>query len=510
MSSSRLNKETGRIRSYSAFGRSTFDRDIDVHSTKEVDKLIKHIHTMEYHKIRPTHAIPGVIERLLNVEENRTRSRIKSSSHHKIKKKNKEIREVKKVVNPLDNGPGAAHYSPNFDSILSKSPKHRFQKAEFEPIKKVSNLECCTMSEMLNQWSTQIRRYNFQQPTDTSSSRKLSHTQKVKSQVSKTENENENEGDEDNEMAKTQPVKSERKTVRPPPDAPLPPKPESKVPGLISSEANRSSFLRHEETPGPSDYQKIVFSSIPLNVPSFENQAPRPTSTPQDAHMIRDIGNNIDAIKKRTAQCIPFDKQSSREPKKKRDEDIWLQIEAEQARIIENLKKDGNVIRIKKKKEKPPFKLQTGKPEHPFEHIMRKENEPAEPLHVEKSLKALDRPVSSFDISTPAESSDRMVYRQSDAPDVIYSDVNEQYKNTIPRPASPVPIARTVTRHPPYYYMPKPCGQGLYNPAVTSLSNKRTVNFDLMGERQFMLDSPGSMRKKTASGIPPPLEGSDL
>ena len=53
--------------------------------------------------------------------------------------------------------------------------------------------------------------------------------------------------------------------------------------------------------------------------------------------------------------------------------------------------------------------------------------------------------------------------------------------------------------------MPKPCGQGPYNPAGTSFDNKRSVNISKMADRQLMLDSPSSLRKKTVTGIPPPL-----
>lgn len=481
-----------RQQSLSAFAQSTFERDIMPTSEDDVDRILKQIHKIDNGKLKHRQKIPSYVDRLLKNEEGRTRSRVKSANNQKIKKQFREIREVKKVTNPLGDGPSAVHYSPNFESILSSPPKHHFQKAERNPAAK-ANLEVCTMGEMLKQWTGQLRRINFENPnaTPTKSKRNRNDISNIQSTT---------------DLNSTLP---ERTTVRPPPDTPPPPKPPSKVPGLISGEANRDSFLYHSYNPGPSEYQTVsgINPKRTKITSDFGQQASRPTTAKASTATIHDVGKNIDSIKPRTAQCIPFDKQSSRFPSKKKDDSIWEEIEAEQERIINTLKTEEQKKEVKKKT-KEPFQLQTSNPKHPFEHIMRKETEPSQLLDVEGNLKTLDRPVTSLDISTPAESEDRTIYRRSDSPDVFYDNVNEQYQSTIPRATSPVPIARTVTRHPPYYYMPKPCGQGLYNVPSTSMSTKRTIHFDKMGERKYMLDSGSNIRKNNGKYMPPPLENS--
>ncbi|KAK8890175.1 hypothetical protein M9Y10_034943 [Tritrichomonas musculus] len=482
-----------RQQSLSAFAQSAFERDIMPTSEEDVDKILKQIHKIDNGKVKHRNKIPSYVDRLLNNEEGRTRSRVKSANSPQIRKQTREIREVKKVVNPLDGGPSAVHYSPNFDSVLTSQPKHQFQKAERNPTAS-ANLEVCTMGEMLQQWSGQLRRINFENPTKA--------TPTKKKRINNWNNSVSSTSDLNDKLP-------ERTTVRPPPDTPPPPKPQSKIPGLISGEANRDSFMYHEYNPGPSQYQTNLTSTLkrPRTGLDFGSQASRPTTTIASTATIHNVGANIDATKPRTAQCIPFDKQSSRFPSKRKDDSIWEEIEAEQERIINSLKTE-ETKKEEKKKTKEPFMLQTSNPKHPFQHIMRKETEPSQLLDVEGNLKTLDRPVTSLDISTPAESSDRTIYRKSDSPDVFYNDINEQFKATIPRATSPVPIARTVTRHPPYYYMPKPCGQGLYNVPSTSMSTKRTIHFDKMGERQYMLDSSFNTRKNTGKCIPPPLENS--
>ena len=489
----------------SSFGKSAFDASLQTNA--DVDKIIQNIHAIENMRLRTNYTIPDVVERLLNPNDTKPRSRIRSTGSHKIRKRGREVREVKKLSSPLDNIPSSAHYVPNFDSVLAVSPGYKFKKAEIEKVKKVSNLDNSTMNEMVKTWNNQLRNYNFQQEKRKKESPKNHLYQNDTNQ----ENVNEGQIETPKKMSKADRYmnlnyRPQRPTVRPPPDAPPPPKSKKQTPGLISSEAKRDSFFKQDMTPGPSDYQKIEFLVAPNKASSFNMQASRPSSIPKEARVLRDVRSNIDAIRPRTVQCVPFDKQSSREVHVNNNDSIWKEIEAEQARIIESLCGTDQNKKKNVKKAKQPFALQTPKPEHPFQHIMRKETEPTEFLDVERSLRTLDRPVSSFNMSTPSEKHERTLYRKSDAPDVLYDNVNEQFKNTIKNPGSPVPIARTPTRHSPYYYMPKPCGQGLYNPAVSSLDTKRTVSFSLMGERQYMLEAQGSFRKKTVDSIPPPLD----
>lgn len=479
-----------RDKSLSSFGKSQFERDIMQTREEDLDSILKQVHTIENEKYKQSQAPPGVIERLLGNEE-RIRLRSSNSNRSQVRKKSRVIRQVKKVDNPLDNIPSAAHYSPKFDSVLKKNPKHRFQMSEFNQIS-TSEFENLTMGEMLYQWNRQIRRINFQNPTKEDIDNHYINKTRLNNQVT--------------EYADVQyNTIPDRKTCRTPVTAPPPPKPESKIPGIISAPAIRDSYFKREVSPGPSDYQSTtIFSQNMKKVTDFSTQASRPPTEENRSYAIRDVRKDIDSTKPRTQQCIPFDKQSSREPQKKNKDAIWKEIEAEQERIIESLAKP-EVKPKAKKKAIEPFALQTPNPEHPFGHLMRKETEPSQFLDVEGNLKHLDRPVTAFSIAAPAQSSDRMVYRISDAPDVMYDHVMDDFKNTVPRATTPVEIARYPTRHSPYYYMPKPCGQGPYNPAGTSFDNKRSVNMFKMADRQLMLDSPSSLRKKVATGIPPPI-----
>ena len=246
-----------RQQSLSAFAQSAFERDIMPTSEEDVDRILKQIHKIDNGKVKHRQKIPSYVDRLLNNEE-RTRSRVKSANNPKINRQFREIREVKKVTNPLGDGPSAVHYSPNFESVLSSPPKHQFQKAEKNPTAS-TNLDVCTMGEMLQQWTGQLRRINFENPNATPIKNKRAKTALSSSNLNNSI--------------------PERSTVRPPPDSPAPPKPPSKVPGLISGEANRDSFLNHNYNPGPSEYQTVSINPKKTRIVSdFSQQASRPTT----------------------------------------------------------------------------------------------------------------------------------------------------------------------------------------------------------------------------------------
>lgn len=441
-------------RSLSAFGKSMFERESDpVKNEANIDALLKQIQTIDVGKVKKSFAIPDVIDRLLSKDEQRpVRSRKRSTRAEQ--RSARQIRQVQKIVSPLDNIPSAAHYTPNFDAVLSSAPKLAFQRAEMGE-KRVS-LDNCTMNEMMTKWASSIR------------------TVEIEGQKPKN----------DPILPQTQPGTPKKMTAS----------------GVISSNATRDSFLRREQTPGPTDYNVSAPKDKVKMVTTFDQQPSRPPQA-HSHHVIRDVRSDIDYTKPRAPRCIAFDKQSSRNPVKKVDDAIWEEIEEEQKRIIESMQKPEKKKPPQQKK-KQGFALQTGRPSTPFEHIMRKEVEPEVEYDVAKSRRALDRPVTSFNIRQPALGRDRMVYSKSEAPDVMYDNVNDQFLKTVSRATTPLGMDREVKRRSPYHYMPKPCGAGDYPDAHSTVTGKRSIEIGKMAKRKCMLDTPGSFKRKTNYSIP--------
>lgn len=445
-----------RKKSFSSFGKSTFERELESHE-EDVEAILKQIQTMEVQKNKTDFHVPDVVDRLLNDNSSPSRTRTKSKSHHKKHRKSREIREVHKIISPLDAVPSSAHYAPNFDAVLTNAPQLKIAQSFISPKKKL-DLDSCTMNEMINQWSAGIRNVSFSKQTSrepTPSDSRSTFSSRMSHQSSIAE---------------------------------LPPIQKQPTLGIISLGGNRDSYINAEITPSPTEYQAITPIAKPAKALSFEGQASRPQNTRQD-YIMRDVGKNIDAIKKRPPRIIPFDKQSSRTPRKAQEDDIWKDIEEEQKRIINDLFKQPEPA-PKREKKKESFTLQTGQVKHPFQHIMRKEVNPQVEYEPIQSLRSLDRPVTSFNIKQPALKKDRMVYRKSEAPDIIYDNVNEEWKNTQKRATTPIPINKEMVRRDPYHYMPHGCGQGKFPEPKSALTNRTTVLYDRQSDRKCLLDSP--------------------
>ena len=446
-----------RSPSLSTYAKTSLDGQVvDTGTDKDVDEVLRQIQNLELDPIRQNWEVPSVVNRLMKPDEPRSK-RMRRRKLTKTPKEPRVVREVKKIENPAGAIPNATHYNPNFDAVLSKAPKLAFEKSGMA--KKKLSPASYTMSEMLSKWNGDIRCVEFRPEPE-----------------SVPEDEN-----QEQEQRKKKPAKP-------------------RTPGVMSSDAARDSFLKvNTPTPGPTDYEVPVNTDKVKMVLAFDQQPSRPSLRMTGTHAtvtMRDIRQDIEYTKPRTPKCIPFDKQSGRTPRKAKSDAIWDEIEQEQARIIASLRKPEEKKKPVKK-HRQPFALQTSKPSHPFGHLMRKEVTPEVEYDVERSRRALDRPRTAFDISQPSLGSERIVYKGTDAPDVIYDNVNEQFKNTIPRAATPLAMSRETKRHSPYHYMPKPCGEGDLPEPKSSLNGKGAVELSKMGKRKCLLDSPYAYKRAT-------------
>lgn len=245
-----------------------------------------------------------------------------------------------------------------------------------------------------------------------------------------------------------------------------------------------------DSKPDPVDYDTEVNEFSRWNI-DFGIQTSRYTRDDDSGKHIGSVIKNINSMKPRVQGQLPFDKQLSRYPSQKRKEadiweeveeeqvriasslllktskeikenrraevDIWKEIEEEQARIVSSLlAKAPKKIKVNKKKE--PFSLQTRNKKMeqygPFYHIMRKEIEPKEEYDIERSYKYLNRPINVFNIAQPSQKSDRSFYNKSDAPDVFYDNVHEGWEKTHKSNGLPSPWSLSHDRRSFYDYLP--------------------------------------------------------
>jgi hypothetical protein len=117
---------------------------------------------------------------------------------------------------------------------------------------------------------------------------------------------------------------------------------------------------------------------------------------------------------------------------------------------------------------------------------------------VNASRRALDRPATSFDIRQPVFKSahDRLVERHSEAPDVMYDDVVQQFENTQPRATSPLQFSREIDRHEPYHYFPHGCGRGDDIAQTSTVVGKPSVDIGKMTKRKTRIEVPENFKQR--------------
>jgi hypothetical protein len=92
----------------------------------------------------------------------------------------------------------------------------------------------------------------------------------------------------------------------------------------------------------------------------------------------------------------------------------------------------------------------------------------------------------------------RTIYNKTEAPDIIYPNVIEQWKNINSRDqAKDILFSRQADKHDPYYYMPKPCEEDNYLPNSDLMINKENVpSLDRMPPRRIFQDTPIEFTRK--------------
>lgn len=392
------------MKSMNALEKSPNGPDLPEEIALNIEKILNSVREMEFTKSKSTnYKIPKVVDRLLQD--------CPVSYHHSkpgkrkvIYRKAPEIREVKKQVSIRDGGPSSTHYDPNYNAILKSAPKFKFSSSFPEKKEKIQNLNVSTISEMINSWTTEIRETNFssQEPTTIDNCEIFSSFT---------------------------------------PSSSL-----SDAPGIISNSGHNLKWVGGEKTPGVGSYDLSQSDMKGKMIVSFDKQSSRPPQKTNSA-CLHDTRSGLDAIKPRAPRAPSFEKQSSRFPLTKNNDSLWDEIEAEQKEILSKLDiPQRDKTRVKKKVQ--PFSLQTTNfDKSPFHHIMRKETEPSQSYDTERAYR---RPKTAFNISQPAFQNDRAIYCRSEAPDVIYDNVQQQYNNTIKKTISN--IAFCSQRISPYPY----------------------------------------------------------
>lgn len=433
----------------SDFGRMNLTDSDQTSINQSLETLMSSVKTLETSpkKNKATGRLPEVVNRLIDKDSKYYKRRRTIPTGHQANSKRKipQVREVKKAVSVLDNEPGAAHYSPKFASILPKSPAISLKDKNSTSKLDKSNVDECSMSEMIVAWSDHIRNVDFTKAEKSSNS--LDY-------------------------------------------APLPP---STVEGAnvykFSQDAryaNRDSYIIGEKTPGPSAYNTTK-NTKKNHATLFHLQVSRFNDMDKLEKPIRDTRSAMDAIRKREPQQISFDKQAPREKRVKEEDPLWQEIENEQREILKNLITQEKAKKAVKKQKTADFAKQTRDNRSPFAHIMRKETDVV--YDVESSLKYLDRPTTSFDIGQKAYKFKREILNKTEAPDIMYFDSHEQWKKTKPRDQVS-DFNKLHYRKDPYYYMPKPCGE----------EDKRSKE-EIYRDEEFMRE-----REMTSTRRQPPSE----
>jgi hypothetical protein len=409
--------------------------------------LIEQVHAIDTEKLVVSHALPEVFDRLLTNDEARPpRANRRSVTHHRPPRKSKGVRQIRRVVSLFGGGPDPTHYQPNFAAVLSAAPRLAFSEQRHG--RRPMDLDGCTMGQMVNAFLGDVRGYNF--------------------------------------------------TKQKPQSDPVP-APAERLPSIPPKEpanpawCGRFTYLRNEPGPAPTDYE-VPTSTLRPGGHSFDGECGRPPQ-PQLSSALRSVGEDIDRTLPRSLRVVPFAKQTGRAPPDRPDAHLWAEIEAEQRELASHFAKPPAKT-PPAKKARDSFALQTPQPSHPFAHCMRDEVDAV--YDVDASRRALDRPATGFDIRQPVfkSASDRLVGRRSEAPDVMYDQVMQQFENTQPRATSPLQFRREIERRDPYHYFPHGCGRGDHIGQTSTVIGKPSVDIRKMTRRKTRLEVPKNFKHR--------------
>lgn len=444
----------------SSYGRQTSGLDSNK-LTRSIENFLNDVKNLENSPVKPveTAKLPAVVSRLVDKEGKYYRRRKTLPVQPRSTPKAPQVRTVKKQITSLDQNPGAAHYNPNFNAVLANEPVVSMPRAFETPDK--SNLDNVPMGEMLKNFSSHIRAVEFEQP----------ETRNI-----------------DLKPLEPSCVENQKTYIIP-----------------TKLDVKRDSYIVGESTPGPSAYNTVTKKKVKDVIP-FQCQVSREDIGEHFEKPIRDTRSAIDATKKREPRPIPFDKQESREKKAKKEDSIWKEIEEEQKRLIEQqieieqkrkekrlAEKSTKERSLKKKKVQPMSR--GGRDERgPFAHLMRKEVEPLVPYEVDRTYKYLERPKTAFDIKQKSFKEDRQIYVKTEAPDKLYDNVVDEWKNTKPKENVPNFDALHY-RYDAYHYMPKTCGEDDKRSRAEIDAEKRELTLRTMPPTSTRKGKPKALKR---------------
>ncbi|OHT16019.1 hypothetical protein TRFO_13503 [Tritrichomonas foetus] len=443
----------------SKFGRINLERTRDTHPVGNVDDIIAEIKSMNDKPVKKMSVAStiAVSQRLLSGPHRSTKTRSRYLPRKKPKRKIPVVREYVKPEGADPELPGSAQYNPNFDVYLPSAPQVIFTQAE--PEKKMDS-SSCTQSEMMQAWQKDLRSIDLIP--------------------------------ENPKLLINEPPAAQSTFLKPE---------NNKTPGIISIKAERDSFLgKPNENPPPGTYHIQRQSIDKPRVISFEGQSTRkPIQTlPDRTHF--DLAKGIDATKPRPKCAIPFNRQVSREKSDEKKDDIWSEIEAEQKALLDILHPPEQQAKKEKKVIQPFSKQTTYFDKHPFNAFMGPPETKDLEYNVDKSLTALDKKLEPLDnFGRRLKDSDRTIYAKSEAPDVYYPGVPDQWAKTHKSVGSGPIFDNMHDRKSAYDYMPK-IGGGSYTFVENDNWSYRTpVVMDKMGERNIIIEIPPQYTRKPVS-----------
>ena len=476
----------------SKYGRINLDRASSSLQTKNINVKnilsgIKHINDRPLKKRSESTSI-GVSQRLLfgpssslNVAKTRSRYLPRQKQVRKVP----VVRKYEKKRNSLNELPSSAQYTPNFDVCLPSAPQFMFPRALHERMLDANHRTQC---EMIKVWEKGPRTVKYG-PENKDKKRK-------KEGNSSDDMSEEEEEEEDISSPPSPPSVAPMQSIVHPPvkdskdasDIPL--KSKKQPVGIISSNCVRDSFIPKSEAPAPGQYQIKRLSVDKNRLAAFDGQSTRKgiELLPDRSHF--GIGKSIDSTKPQPPRCIPFSMQLSRN-KETKQKDIWSEIEKEQKQLY-NVLHPQESIEIPKKQSIQPFSQQTTYfDKHPFQSFMGPEETKDLVYDVEQSLKLSDKKIKPFEnFGRRTNDSDRAIYVASEAPDIIYKDVNLQWIKTQKNNGSGPIFKNMNSRKCAYDYMPKISGGNYTTIKNDNWSYRTPALMDKMGEIEMMLNLP--------------------
>jgi hypothetical protein len=362
------------------------------------------------------------------------------------------VRRVYRPDQSMNVVPGATQYTPNYLVGQIQAPKIRFGVDPRETNREakvigsvVMRAEDCTRSQMVVAWQHYLRVIRFLPEQKAPASG----------------------------QTQPEPISASKPHVR---------------------ASSRDSYIPQKTVPSPDHYH-LARSLDKHRVIAFNRQSTRPEvpTVPDRSH--ERIGEGIDSTKPRIVCPIPFRKQPGREPAPSNKGEVWAEIEAEQKHLLDTLRPPEPPAPAQPKL-RESFALQSGSFDtHPFAPFFGPECTRNLHYDVEETLAATNtqiQPRTHF--GRRLEDSSRTVYAITDAPDVLFSGVREEWAQSHPGPQVPL-LQLAPERKSPYFYMPRPCGKGMRGldpnefwneptPVVMSRMGERTTQIDLLPQYQ--------------------------